>query len=66
MKYGITVDSGCDLIAINEWTQDTVSFTRVPLKLEIGEKEFIDDETLNVQEFMREMSDFPGKTGSAA
>lgn len=66
MKYGITVDSGCDLIAINEWTQDTVSFTRVPLKLEIGEKEFIDDEKLNIQEFMREMSEFPGKTGSAA
>ncbi len=66
MKYGIVIDSGCDLLSINQWTTDNIFFTRVPLKLEIGEKEFIDDETLDVADFMRQMADFPGKTGSAA
>ena len=66
MKYGIAIDSGCDLLTIKQWTQEPVSFTRVPLKLEIGEKEFVDDETLNLQDFMQEMMEFPGKTGSAA
>ena len=66
MKYGIVVDSGCDLIHLEIPTTTEIDFTRVPLKLDVGEKEFVDDFNLNIEEFMKEMSEFKGKTGSAA
>ena len=37
MKYGIVVDSGCDLTTLNQ-TLNQIDFTRVPLKLDIGYK----------------------------
>lgn len=66
MKYGIVVDSGCDMRSLNAGSENQIDFTRVPLKLDIGEKEFIDDFNLNTEEFMKEMYAYKGKTGSAA
>ncbi len=66
MTYGIVVDSGCDLTSLKPEFKHEIDFTRVALKLDIGEKEFIDDFILNTEEFMKEMSAYKGKTGSAA
>jgi len=66
MKYGIVVDSGCDMTGLNPAVMNEIDFTRVPLKLDIGDKVFIDDFDLNIEGFMKEMSAYKGKTGSAA
>ena len=66
MRYGIVVDSACDLTQLETPVSAEIAFTRVPLKLDIGEKEFVDDFNLNIEEYMKEMSEYKGKTGSAA
>lgn len=66
MKYGIVVDSGCDLRSLTPDINKEINFTRVPLKLDIGEKEFVDNFDLDIDEFMNEMYAYKGKTGSAA
>nr|WP_302598979.1 DegV family protein [uncultured Cellulosilyticum sp.] len=66
MKYGIVVDSGCDLTSLNPEVAHKIDFTRAALKLDVGDKEFIDDFNLNIEEFMKEMYAYKGKTGSAA
>lgn len=65
MKYGIVVDSACDLTSLKTATEP-IDFTRVALKLDIGEQEFVDDFNLDIQEFMNAMYAYQGKTGSAA
>lgn len=66
MEYGIVVDSGCDMKDIFANAKGKIDFTRVPLKLDIGDKEFVDSIDLNIEEFMKEMYAYKGKTGSAA
>jgi DegV family protein with EDD domain len=66
MKYGIVVDSGCDLLSLRKDMADKIDFTRASLKLDIGDKEFIDSFDLDIEEFMKEMYSYKGKTGSAA
>lgn len=66
MKFGIVVDSGCDLISLREDVADKIDYTRSSLKLDIGDKVFIDSADLNIEEFMNEMYSYKGKTGSAA
>lgn len=66
MNYGIVVDSGCDIKCLRPEVKNEIDFTRVPLKLDIGDKEFVDNFELNIEEFMKEMYAYKGKTGSAA
>ncbi|WP_040213181.1 DegV family protein [Clostridium polynesiense] len=66
MKFGIVVDSGCDITNIEMVSNEKIEFNRAALKLQVGDKEFIDDFNLNVKEFMKEMTEYKGKTGSAA
>lgn len=66
MKYGIVVDSGCDLRFDTPSGEKEIRYMRAPLKLRVGEKEFTDDFSLNISEFMEEMEAFDGPTGSAA
>lgn len=66
MKYGIVVDSGCDLLGLPNQAAEHIQFTRVALKLNIGEKVFVDDIDLDIADFMQELEAYPGKTGSAA
>ncbi|MGI6027800.1 MAG: DegV family protein [Candidatus Heteroscillospira sp.] len=65
MKYGIVVDSGCDL-RVPPAGEGLIDFTRVPLKLDIGEQQFVDDFDLDVPGFMAAMYAHKGRTGSAA
>lgn len=64
MKKKILVDSGCCLMGI-ENIADGITFERVPLKILMGEKEFVDDEALDVAQMIDEMYAYPGKTSSA-
>lgn len=65
MKYAIIVDSSCDMYIDDNYTNDTF-MTRVPLKLRVGEKEYIDDYDLDIESFMKEMSECSEATGTAA
>ena len=66
MKYGIVVDSGCDLIELRNEVQENIDFTRVALKLDIGDQVFVDNFDLDIEHFMKEMYAYKGRTGSAA
>lgn len=60
----ILVDSGCDLMSI-ETIAEGIVYGRVPLKILMGDKEFVDDESLNVAQMLEEMYAYQGKTSSA-
>lgn len=60
----ILVDSGCDLMQI-ENIGDGIVYGRVPLKILVGEREFVDDETLDVAQMVEEIYAYAGKTSSA-
>lgn len=62
MSYKIIADSCCDLTPELRQRLDIVS---VPLSLNLGEQSFVDDETLNLPEFMEKMKNHSGKNGSA-
>ncbi|MCR5609081.1 MAG: DegV family protein, partial [Lachnospiraceae bacterium] len=63
MRYGIFVDSSCDLVELDS---NDIAYARVPLNLDVGEKVFIDNNDLDVSIFMKEMEAYTGKTGSSA
>ncbi len=65
MKYGIVVDSGCDIKALPEGNEDII-FERAPLKLRVGESEYVDDFSLDISEYMEAMKQCTTTTGSAA
>ena len=65
MKYAIIVDSSCDMYMNESYENDTF-MARVPLRLRVGEKEYIDDFDLDIVSFMNEMSACAEATGSAA
>ena len=60
----ILVDSGCCLMEI-ENIADGIVYDRVPLKILMGDKEFVDDENLDVDQMIEEMYAYQGKTSSA-
>ena len=65
MKYAIVTDSSCDLKSLPS-SYDNIIYLQAPLSLRIGNKEFIDDDTLNIENFMKEMQASTEATGSAA
>lgn len=62
MQYKIVVDSCCDLTP--ELNERLEAFS-VPLSLTLGDESFIDDETLDLEDFMVRMKNCTGKIGSA-
>ncbi len=56
MSYKIVVDSCCELP--EEYLKDT-RFERVPLGLEAGEYQILDDESFNQEEFLRKVAEYP-------
>ncbi|KNZ40795.1 DegV family protein [Acetobacterium bakii] len=54
MKSRIVSDSSCDL-PINFLEKDDIDFSIVPLTIIVGDREFIDDETLDTKEFVAAM-----------
>ena len=63
MEYRIIVDSCCDMTPQLAQRLDVVS---VPLTMRLGQKEFVDDETLDLPGFMAEMKACPERTSSSS
>ena len=63
MEYKIIVDSCCDLAPE---LAERLGAASVPMTVRLGEKEFTDDENLDVPGFMAEMKACTGKVGSAS
>ncbi len=63
MGYRIIADSCCDMTPA---LKERLGVITVPLSMLLGEKSFIDDETLDLPAFMAEMESCTGKIGSAA
>lgn len=57
MSYKIVVDSCCELP--NEYMNDP-RFERVPLGLEVGEYQILDDAHFNQAEFLKKVAEYPG------
>ena len=54
MKWRIVTDSSCDALPPLEWPQD-VTYGRVPFVFKVGQKEFVDDDQLNIPTLLDEM-----------
>ena len=65
MKYAIVTDSSCDLKSLPS-SHNNIIYLQAPLSLRIGNREFIDDENLDIDNFMNEMQESTEATGSAA
>ncbi|WP_099204311.1 DegV family protein [Scatolibacter rhodanostii] len=63
MNYKIIVDSCCDL---TKKLKEKLGAIAIPLTLRLGEKEFVDDEKLDLPDFMQQMSEYTHKVASAA
>lgn len=64
----IITDSACDIKGIRlvyDRNKEPVQFARAPLTIRIGDKEFVDDNTMDVAEMMYSMKEHQGATSSA-
>lgn len=64
MTWNIVCDSSGDMLPA-ELIPGKISLKVAPLTLLVGEKEYVDDETLNVPEFLAAMSAEKGPSGTA-
>ncbi|WP_352401210.1 DegV family protein [Anaerotignum sp.] len=64
MRYAIIADSGCDLTELNGI--QNVLFQRVPLTLRVGEREYVDDTSLDIKLYMDDVKNCTSHTRSAA
>ena len=62
MKWLIAADSGCNITNIASTVAD---FKAVPLSIMVGDKEYIDNESINTEELMEAVYAYEGKTGTA-
>ena len=54
MKTSIIVDSGCD-INVAEFNTEDCKIQHIPLNLQIGEKVYLDDDNLDIDEYLAHM-----------
>lgn len=64
MKWKIVADSGCDLRVIENLAPDT-EYINVPLTVQVGDKHYTDDASLDIDSMMIEMYQTKDKTASA-
>ena len=60
MEIRIIADSSADLL-----TLENVDFVSVPLKIITGEKEYVDDEKLNVNQMVEDLEKYSGKSSTS-
>ncbi len=60
MSYKIVSDSSC-----NQFHLDGIDYATVPLKIRAGDREFIDNEALDVEEMVTYLKRHKGKSGSS-
>jgi len=64
MTWSIIADSSCDLPK-DAFHSSDVYFAKVPLKIRVGNTEYVDDETLNVNMMLGHMKTYSGPSSSA-
>ena len=64
MKWKIIADSGCDLREIENLAPDT-EYVNVPLIVQVGDKHYTDDASLDIDTMMIEMYQSKDQTASA-
>lgn len=64
MKWKIVTDSSSDLLSLESPAVNT-GFAFVPLTIRFGDKEFVDDASLDVTTMMKEMNAYHGKTSTS-
>lgn len=64
MKWNIVCDSSCDILELKHLA-DGVMFSIAPLKIRLGNKEYVDDASLNVKALREEMKKFKGASSTA-
>ena len=60
MKIRIVADSGADLVTLED-----KSVVSVPLKIRTDNKEYVDDESLDIKEMTEDLASYRGKSGSS-
>ncbi len=63
MSYTIVADSSCDM---TPELRERLGIITAPLTLTLGEQHFVDDDNLDLQDYMARMRSFPGNPTSAA
>ncbi len=63
MEYAIVADSSCDM---TPELRERLGVVTAPLTLTLGEQHFIDDDALDLPEYMKQMRSFSGVPTSAA
>lgn len=66
MKFGIVVDSGCDIDSINIRSTNNIGFEKVPLKILIGTSEYSDGIGFENNVVFEALKHYKGKTSTAA
>lgn len=61
MSFIVVTDSAADLISID----NDVKFASVPLTINAGEREFVDENGLDIQEMVEFLGGYKGKSGTA-
>ncbi len=56
MKWNIVADSSIDLFAL-ESAQENITFSTVPFIIRVDDKEYVDDDNLNIDEMMTDMKE---------
>lgn len=64
MTWNIVSDSSCDLLP-SQFSSDIIHFESVPLRIQVGGQEFLDDETLHVTQMLTAMSAEKGGSSTA-
>ncbi len=64
MIWNVVSDSSCDLLR-DEFVSESVGFASVPLRLRVGEREFVDNDELDVSELLAAMRDGQAAASSA-
>ena len=64
MKWNIVCDSACDILTLKHMREDTM-FSIAPIKIRLGDKEYSDDENLDVEGLIADMRVNKGPASSA-
>ena len=64
MIWNIVSDSSCDM-RTSDFSSETVRFQLVPLRIQVGEREFMDNDALSVPEMLAAMSQVSSAASSA-
>lgn len=60
MKYKIVADSSSNIFELSD-----VEYTSVPLRIITDEKQFVDDESLEIEDMIEYLANYKGKSGSS-